>query len=259
MLKRTNLSLLIVCAQLVGCAADVGTAPEDDAQQDEVELGSATQGLVENLDVGVIQGNGVNCPGNNIELMIGLDTENDDNNNQRSGWVGATTGSSNTYFHLCRVDGTKFKQVKSANAADNYAVVKLGTKCPDGSVEFTRYFDANDSCGNWLGGIGACGPYGDYEGNITPNSYGGNYGNNLTMLFCMFRASSSAATFNFPNLGSPYGVFGASGLHGTMESGWVYTDDEDDSNNNQTWGLTGGSEAFLEAGKNTKLHMARVR
>ncbi len=262
--KRVWFSLLTLMS--VGCAGvpgDVHGLDDVDvsakADDDDVEIGMVAQAAITSSDVGVIKTE-MPCPrdaatGISEEIMLGIDNENDNNNNSTIGWVGAASSGQNTYLRFCRVRGSQFKQVRSDRGSDTYAVLKLGTTCPTGSVELTRYFDNNDSCGNWLGSIGACRAYQDWYGNISPNSYGGNYGNNLTMKLCMFRASATAANFSFPALSTGYGVFGQGGL----ENGWIYTDDEDDNNHNSLTGSTAGSAAFLTAGSNTKLWFSRKR
>jgi hypothetical protein len=191
--------------------------------------------------------------------MLTIDSGHNNNNTHSSGWIGETTVGTKSALRFCRIDGRLLRPVRSSNTAHNYAVLKLGSSCPAGSVEFTRYFDNNDACGNSTNP--SCNTYADlsFLGDIAPNQYGGNYANNLWMRFCMFRASSSASSFSFPNLGHSYGVFAAAGLIGAMESGYLYTDDEDSANNNSTSGDLTGSAGFLTLGSNTTLRMARVR
>ena len=96
-------------------------------------------------DVGVISGG--SCPN---PVTIYMDDEDSSNNSSQSGWVGAT--NSQTRFQFCRVDGSAFKRVASAYCSshwsDSFAVLKLGATCPNGSVEFSRYFDNEDSSNN---------------------------------------------------------------------------------------------------------------
>ena len=83
---------------------------------------------------------------------------------------------------------------------------------------------------------------------------------NLRLNFCMFRANPLASpNFSWVDLGMPYGVLGGTSLPQSMQWGWVRTDDEDSSNNNQFYGDITGSSTFIDAAGNTKIRMARVR
>lgn len=214
------------------------------ASEDDVDLGVTDEALVfGNDDVGVIKAAGTNCPfGERVYIM---DNENSDNNNGRSGWIGATTSNHNTTLRFCVAPGFLFKQVPSGNAAHNYAVLKLGPSCPAGSVLVRRRFDCDDNNTNNSGV--------DDGGNVMVDG-------NWTLHFCMFVASPVASpNFSWINLGVPYGVLGGSGLLGTLESGWIRTDDEDRNNNNQFFAAAGGWQTFLQVGANTRMSMARVR
>jgi hypothetical protein len=236
-------------------ASDDPSADDEDALAAE-ELGLSTQALIGPNDVGVIQPDGMNC-GSNEHVMLQLESEKDGNWNSHSGWIGAIEQPNHwTKWHFCRVDGRNFGRVSSNNSAHNYAVLKLGTTCPAGSVEFERYFDAEDrpsGCNPWPLSCGVIPPY--TEGNIAPNYYSNN---NLHMKFCMFRASPTQGTFMpLALLGMPYGVFGTPELPGALASGEVHTDDEDDNNTNNLYGDWAGAD-FLEADRATTLHVTKV-
>jgi hypothetical protein len=236
-----------------GCSG----APVDSAELAGGEtqaVASAEEALVGSTDVGIILDGGANCPGadNNVELY--LDDEDDNNNNQRSGWFGQFTSTRNTTLRFCRVSGAQFRKVKSPLATANYAVLQLGTSCPNGSFSATRYFDNEDDASG--------GPYS--KGDISPNQYGGNGGNNLWMKLCVFAAdNTSGSATPFPDLGFSYGVFG-SGVPQAKATGYVYTDNEDHNNNNSVSGFPTNfdTSAFMTTShKNggTKLFTVRVR
>jgi hypothetical protein len=263
-MNKTILTSVVLAATLNACAADMqqddetaetasarasAQTEERSVLDTESKLASAAVNLGADA-VGVVKAANTNCP--NGEIDMGMDNENHNNNNSRSGWIGATASTQNTTFKFCYARGSDFHQVRSDNANDNYAVIKLGTRCPAGSVEFWRHFDGEDdntSTTVWVGPVGS-----------------GNAGEkgNLDLHFCLFRASPSAPTgYNtWPSIGVPYGVFGSAGLRGTLEAGNVYTDDEDDNNHDTLGGDYVGSERLLEPRfKNggTRLYMARVR
>jgi hypothetical protein len=194
-------------------------------------------------------------------VTIYMDDEDSSNNSSLSGWVGAT--SSQTSFHFCRVDGSAFTGVQtqrcSGSSSDSYAVLKLGTTCPNGSVEFSRYFDNEDSSNN-----------NSNSGNIAPSTQDSG-GTRLT--FCGFLALSFLAKCtadpgpdlkNFPILGFAYGVFAGPRVATAFESGQIYTDDEDSSNANnwdlsklESWQVS-ALQTFMSGGSNTLLNTARV-
>lgn len=197
-------------------------------------------------DVGVIP-DGPSCPGGASPLTISMDDEDYQNANSRGGWIGATTSTNNTTFRFCRVPGTLFRPLSPFSAPNNhYAVLQLGTVCPNGSVPFSRYFDNEDySNANW------------FAGNILPNSSD----QNTLLRFCLFRAGWSTMA-SFPNLGIRYGVFAADGFSKALATGFVHTDDEDHNNaNSYSAGVSwwNDAQAIVVGGKNTTLRMARVQ
>ncbi|MBV9791336.1 MAG: hypothetical protein JOZ51_24280, partial [Chloroflexi bacterium] len=196
--------------------------------------------------VGVIPAT-ASCPGGQPLLTIHMDDEDSSNANGRGGWIGATTSTNNTTLRFCRVPGNGFRALSSSNIIQNhYAVLKLGTVCPNGSVEFSRYFDNEDHNNA-----------NSFAGPITPNTSN----NNTRLVFCLFRSSSSTMT-GFPNLGAAYGVFAASNFSQALATGYVYTDDEDSWNNNSYSAGSGwivDAQRMVTAGNNTTLRMARVK
>lgn len=230
-------------------AADAADAEEEDW------VGTTQQALVRPYDVGVIMPAGSVCPDEHV--MLTNENERESNDSYMSGWVGATTQSGGkTMYHFCRVDGQQFSRARSTLASSNYAVLKLGTTCPSGSVEFERYFDNEDrprGCPSWPWACGIGKPE-------TIGTYGPSYysSNNLHMKMCMFRASATGSLQPFPSIGIPYGVFGTSALPFDTGSGIVYQDDEDDSNRNKLTGNTWGAYPFLTVGSNTRLRIVKI-
>jgi hypothetical protein len=234
------------------------TSVYGDAGAGDEATGEATSALTAagTYDVGVIAGG--SCPN---PVTIYMDDEDSSNNSSLSGWVGAT--SSQTRFQFCRVDGSEFHRVRqslcNSTSSESYAVLKLGTTCPNGSVEFSRYFDNEDSGNN-----------NSNSGNIAPSTQDSG-GTRLT--FCGFLASTFLTKCtpspvpelkNFPILGFAYGVFGSQYVPTAFESGQIYTDDEDSSNSNN-WDLSqvdsrdvSAIQRFMSGDSNTQLSIARV-
>jgi hypothetical protein len=197
--------------------------------------------------VGVLSGAGT-CPGNIETIYIHMDNEDRNEQSNVSGWVGATNvdGSGNINYVFCRVPGAQFRSLAATNSLNsNYAVLKLDQSCPEGSVEFSRHFDNEDSYNA-----------NSYSGNIFPNVVDGN----STLSFCLFKGDGSIAP-SFPNLGFEYGVFAASQFSFTSARGSIYSDDEDRRNANWysadpawKWAAT----AIISEGSDTTLNTARA-
>lgn len=254
------LSLLVACQPqgedpvdsvvLDTAAQDVDAeAVGDDEDAEDASAEGGALPLAVSYDVGVIPD--TTCPGS-TEVTITMDDEDDSNNNDSDGWIGGTESGDNTTFHFCRVSGTSFKPLTtSADSTKYYAVLMLGTSCPNGSLKGYRYFDNEDDSNN-----------NSSTGTISPSSTADSY---TKMYFCMFMtgSSSSATMSSFPTLtsGFKYGVFGTSSFSKAVDSGWVYTDDEDDSNNNaySASGFSTAAQQIISSGSNTKLKMARVK
>jgi hypothetical protein len=197
--------------------------------------------------VGVIPSNG-SCPGGTVTLKIRMDDEDDDNENRNGGWKGAISQDhSGTLFQFCKVNGTQFKPLATTdNSRNYYAVLKLGGSCPLNSYGFSRYFDnEDDDNANWS------------EGNIHPNTCD----SNTRLYFCLFKFGSSTMT-SFPNLGMSYGVFAASFFSKAIQVGYVYTDDEDDDNENSYSAppsIAPAAKSIISDGSNTTLKLAKVK
>lgn len=195
-------------------------------------------------DVGVIP-SARSCPAGSEAIAIRMDDEDDNNANSRGGYHGAIFSDHNgTEFFFCRVDGRVLRTYWPAGFSPRpYAVLKLGSICPNGSSEFHRRFDnEDDGNNNWS------------SGNIAPNVSD----DNTLLRFCLFSGGSSMA--HFPNLGFSYGVF-ATFVEPFLPSGFVYTDDEDDDNNNQ-YGAPAGLESIAKSivsdGPDTRLNITAV-
>jgi hypothetical protein len=199
------------------------------------------------FDIGVIPATR-SCPSGSEAIVINMDDEDSGNANSRGGWIGAIISNSNTSFFFCRVDGQSFRPLTTQFTAtqDHYAVLKLGTACPNNSLDFARGFDNEDS-----------GNSNSFSGNIAPNISN----SNTTLRFCLFR-SDAVTMGGFPFLGFSYGVFASSIFSRQLASGFVRTDDEDGGNSNSysansAW-IT-DAQRIVTAGGNTTLNLAQVR
>jgi hypothetical protein len=235
-----------------GCTAEVDSAaplPSESEASGEA-LGTVAQPLVAGPnDIGVIA-NGA-CPN---PVTIYMDDEDSSNNSSLTDWVGSI--NSQTRLEFCRVDGSAFRGTGWCNRGD-YAVLKLGTSCPNGSREVSRYFDNEDSSNN-----------NSNSGNIAPSTQSSS---GTTLRFCAFahyelaRCTANSPIIEFPDVGFSYGVFADTTVYGALQTGQVYTDDEDSSNGNR-WDLSQLDswqvpevQSFLFGGSNTVLKTVRVR
>jgi hypothetical protein len=194
-------------------------------------------------EVGVVPDVGVSCPGE--ELSVYMDDEDDGNLNRREGWIGQTASNNNTRFKFCRVPGNQFHRPRSSSTDANYAVVRMGRLCPNGSIKGSVYWDNEDS-DNENGS----------SGHVAPSQLT----RNTRLEVCIFPASSSAESIPFPTTRMParYGVFGFSALPNGIEFGYVLADGEHTNNQNSL--ATGGVSApFVHFGSGITLGMARVR
>jgi hypothetical protein len=187
------------------------------------------------------------CPAGSEAIVIRMDDEDDDNRNDRGGSIGSIISTNNTEFLFCRVDGQKFRPYSVPGGFGPYAVLKLGAICPNGSSEFTRRFDNEDDDNNNFS-----------AGNIFPNVSD----SNTTLRFCLF-TTGSPVQFIFPSLGFNYHVFGnLTGPGAPGPTGFVRTDDEDDSNNNQysvNSAVASVATSVVSAGPNTTLRVMGAR
>jgi hypothetical protein len=168
-------------------------------------------GRATGTQVGVIMGS-EGCPGGVAPLYIHIDNEDNNNQNGRGGWIGATVSDRNTTFQFCRVSGDLFQPV-----GQPYMVLSLGFACPIGSQTIRRTFDGEDRRSRSSTNID-----GLAEGLSRPIVAG----SNVNMYFCLFHG------FGFdlgplPSIGVEYGVFAAADFAPAFGSGYVYLDDED--------------------------------
>lgn len=213
----------------------------------QVDTHLMTQVQAETNFVGVIPDTN-NCGGYEL-ITIYMDDENTNNNNAWGGWLGYITSNSNTTLRFCRVPASLFKPLALTHTQLNahYAVLRLGATCPTGSVPFERHFDNQDgSSGNWS------------QGNIWPNV--STRSPSFTRLhFCLFRGGSTIMT-EFPPLGFNYGVFAAGGFIKAFQSGWFYTDDENNNANGYVadagWAID--AKRIVSDGSNTTVAVAKV-
>jgi hypothetical protein len=255
---RSHLILTILFTTI---AALPSCAPPDEA---DPEVDSTGQAIGAWFDVGVIP-NGTTCPVG-VYGEIYMDCEDSGTFSwsgskppftQQSGWVGGWAVNSNSggvTMRYCRVDGTQFKSITTDpnDASKFYMVLKMGSQCPNGSVNVQRYFDNEDDNRNRVAG--------DVQPNIV-NS-------NTTLNFCLFKSAQNGAPVatDFPNFQNmPYGVFGVPNSK-SLASGFVITDDENSGNNNHysSEDTNSGLQAQkiivpLNSDDDTRMNLIRVR
>jgi len=195
------------------------------------------------------------------ELWVFMDCEDSNNNNNKGGWTGATVVDRNITLKFCLVPQSLFSRSKY----HTYAVLDLNWE-PYANIE--RYFD-NEDDGNTN--------YVKLNGTeINPNYYFPDaleQSNNTLLSFYVFWQDANNGSTTFPNLGIQYGVFGT--LSGKSQ-GYVYSDDEDNSNVNYCaygqylvmsgstlypmyWEIIDMIEPNLPYGENTTFYMSRVQ
>lgn len=236
------------------CELEDGVGDEDLESVGDEAVGEAESALCSCTcngvdDVGVIPE--TSCPADVDKVTIYMDDEDTTNGNNRGGWIGATQSGSNTKLTFCRVPGSMFKTL---NTAEPYAVVKLGSTCPAGSEPFSRTFDNENTSND-----------NSYTGNIYPN-VSTKSPSKTTIAFCLFRGAGATMS-SFHDLGFRYGILSRAGLSKSLGEGWFYTDDEDTSNGNGMsfswlgfdWAKTNDALQIVSDGPNTTIRLARVR
>jgi hypothetical protein len=139
-----------------------------------------------------------------------------------------------TTLNFCRVDGTRFRPMTGANDPSQFfAVLKLGTDCPNGSIEISKVIDNEDDANGAPSGV-----LGDPGPNIVTTAP--TAGTLTTLVFCYFRAAASPdqTMSAFPDLGFPYAVF-----HSYLDEQppwviakrWQYSLDENGRNNKDAY------------------------
>jgi hypothetical protein len=207
--------------------------------------------------IGVIMPDPRFCWTDNLVTLY-TDDEDDNNESDSTGFEPPdtprrarrhNTGRSGTLWSFCKFDGRPFKSLtRYGNTDYYYAVLKLGTTCPNGSLEFQRSIDGEheDQRGYIRGPAG-------------PNQAG------AILTFCMF-GTNADKMYSFPDFDMPYAVF-----H-DYDSGqpdhffakkWVFSDDEDYHNFNGTTPSGGPDFARFDnmvgGGSNTMYDIAQVR
>jgi hypothetical protein len=145
-----------------------------------------------------------------------MDDEDDGNISYVKGWTGDISHySTGTNFEFCKVDGNQFH----GHASGTYAVLKLSTDCPAGSFTIHRSFHNENRHNN---------------NRSSENTYPNISEKGTTvMYFCFFPRDNMSS---FPPLGVPYGVFAAPSS-AWLDTGTVFTDDEDKNNADSTEGV----------------------
>jgi len=246
-----------------GCGSEVGTgSPEDGVSNvaDSESVGAVQQAVANSpTAIGVIQIRSLDCPPVDTVTLY-TDDEDDNNESDSSGWDAPDvvrrarrhdTGRTGTTFTFCRVEGANFKTLTShGNSAYYYAVLKLGTTCPNGSKDVERDVDGETDDNRTA-----------ISGPVGPNS-----ANKAAFLhFCVFDSISDKMQ-SFPDIGMPYAVFhDYDGAQPSFVLGkrWVYTDDEDlhnfDFTNPRSGALFDEFNVMIGGSTNTMFDMARVR
>jgi hypothetical protein len=176
-------------------------------------------------EVGVIPETATGCASEASHVIINMDDEDTNYHGTKGGWTGAiSTYVSGTRLEFCRVNGNLFHPSWDGD----YAVLQLGSTCPPGSYSARRKIqneNAGYNSGNWMSGPAAPNDFSSEGDKLTTHRY-------TNLYFCFFPAEP----FNgpaFPNLHMPYGVF-AVPSKAWLATGYVYSDDEDKSNNDMT-------------------------
>ena len=204
------------------------------------------------IAVGVIPSSGY-CAGNSEKIKIYMDDEDSGNNNRYWGWKGATYSGSNTELVFCRVDGRRFKNISpSRGLGATYAVLRLGKQCPSGSYPYWRRID-NEGTRN----------SNHQTGNISPNI--SNYAQGETVLqLCVFPGGYPTSNGRWPSLGFGYGVLTTPYTSSTFiaAKGYVFTDDEDQANQNTYGGYYYGlyyGRYIISGSYDSQFNMGYVR
>jgi hypothetical protein len=175
------------------------------------------------------------------------------------------TSLSITTLTFCRVDGASFKSLTTAFAPEQfYAVLKLGSVCPNGAAEVTKTIDNEDN---------PTGPIVSTDlGDPRPNRVESDpaVGTITRLVFCYFRgaASPDAVMTGFPDLGFPYAVLHAyAGVQPpwVMLKRWIYSNDENSQDGVDGYDSTDAAaqaefpSVVENPQSNTFFNLARVR
>ena len=201
------------------------------------------------------------CPNGAQMLRITMDTDDTNNKNTTEGnKLAIRINQYGVGFIFCIVDGKKLFPLDRSSDKPylQYAVLKAGTTCPNGSNEFWRYFDTEDKKNKNK----ADGPLGPNK----VNKYG------IQLFFCLFRGGNSTMKdfpAAFPGTNEfGYGVFAKNSFAQSGGSGFIYTDDEGNKGNKNQMGSLDSdynnfkedAERIIEGGQfGTKIYLAQVR
>lgn len=282
----------LACAGLGACSADAGDSSEDagllmsagskpgettakegvvksdDAPLEVGDTAEVQGAAVDNqFAVGVIPFDNSTCPADSQLVTFNMDDEDDANQTDSTSWEAPETARRalvipspidsfrfNTTLRFCKVNGQPFRHltIDVNNKSKFYAVLKLGLSCPNGSFEMSRSIDNEDDDNA-----------NSFSGPIDPNVMG----RNTSLKFCYFHAGTGFPMGAFPSIGIKYGVFHDYDVSPqpsfVISKRWVYSDDEDTSNQNghSPSGTTQANDfaRIVGTGKNTMFDMARVR
>lgn len=187
-------------------------------------------------------------------VTINMDNEDYIDDSKDSGWTGASySNTTRTRLRVCAVDGDDFKPLTTGGTDNDYhyAVLLLGTVCPEGSTRFYKEIDNENSDND-----------NSISGDAGPNKQ---VGTNTWLYFCLFRGADDAddTMSSFPEIesGFQYGVFARSDFSKARSTGYLFSDDENTTNDNTFWAEEYRSDAarIISSGTNTKMHTVRVR
>jgi hypothetical protein len=182
-------------------------------------------------DVGVIP-NTRSCPSTTHEtneiVKVFMDNENG-GNSFSGGWTGAfsiTSKYKNAFFNFCRVEGDKFFDL---DTKEPYAVLKLGTECPNNSKEVLKIF-TNEAYKNYSYITDNSFP--NFTFKVEDPNRENFYYAGTAFYFCLFDGSSSENMENFPsfndiNVDFKYGVLSSLSFSKALSTGFVVIDNED--------------------------------
>lgn len=196
--------------------------------------------------------------GSYLELAFNMDCEDHNPATKKSGWVGLSevTSYKNVILRFCVVPNQYFV---STNV--DYAILMLTSSLPNGVSRIIRWFDnENSPNGNWATYDGV-----PFTGNFPGDPSSMCSSTEDTRLDFYYYPHT---TYNsFPSIAIPYGVLGRFGSN----QGYIYSDDEDDSNAdfcwvdlwngsawNSGWEYTSVSNIMDVAG-NTRLYLSQAR
>lgn len=254
-----------------GMVSACGPALEGDPIASDEPLGEEQQAAGLN-DVGVIPFDGESCAaGTEISFYLDIQDLYDGDvifgkeAGYKTAWVSRDTHYEDAPFTLlggrgftmrfCRVDGTKFKRLIWESQSTTYAVLKVGSQCPEGAFTASRYMDNEDDDNQ-----------NRVSGAFSPTSIG----RNANLVFCVFSVSLGGLgplMTSFPTFGSlKYAVFHD---YDSPQQSWVvsksfiYSNDEDENNENSRNPATGAVAdslaRMIEGTSNTYIEYARVR